>query len=60
MFSEYVGELLTKLWKITENDECASSTEAGVNSPPPLCSSYEHPIKCEAITEHKTRFSKVP
>ena len=53
----YVGELLTKLWTVVKNDECA--TKAMIHSPPPLCSSYKHPMKHEAITEHKTRFSKI-
>jgi hypothetical protein len=54
----YVEKLLTKLWMAVEDKNCI--TQHRVESPPPLSSSYtiEHPIKSEAISEHKSRFLK--
>ena len=55
---EYVEELLTKLWAIAEDSKCARRKIPEVNSPPPLSSAYEHPVKNQAIEEHKSRFIK--
>ena len=52
----YVDELFTQLWKVLEK---GSERIPRTTSPPPLCSSFEKPVKEEAIIQHKTRFSKL-
>ena len=51
----YVEKLLAKLWMAIEDKKC---TQPRVKSPPPLSAMVEHPVKSEAIREHKSRFLK--
>jgi len=43
----YVENLLTELWKIVEDESC--TTQQREKSPPPLSSTFEQPVKEEAI-----------
>ena len=59
LFSGYVETLFTKLWIVVGDSKCIGHLKARVKSPPPLSSSFEHPVKSEDISEHKSRFMKV-
>ena len=52
----YVKNLFSMVLKnLQEPSEGCVST---FRPPPPLCSSYDHPDKSEAISQHKSRFGK--
>ena len=52
----YVEELFTELWKVLQDGSNVKVKR--ISTPPPLCTSLEKPDKDEAVTQHKSRFSK--
>ena len=56
LFSDYVSELFTELLKWVEGKNIPSDPKIP-GAPAPLCSSFDHPIKDEAVTKYQSRFS---
>ena len=50
LFPGYVEALFTKLWIIVGDSKCIGHLKVRVKSPPPLSSSFEHPVKSKAIS----------
>ena len=56
LFTDYVSELFSELLKGVEGKDGPSDPE--VPEPPaPLCSSFDRPVKDEAISRYQSRFS---
>ena len=56
LFTDYVSELFSELLKRVEGKDGPSDPE--VPEPPaPLCSSFDRPVKDEAISRYQSRFS---
>lgn len=56
--SDYVQTLLHAVWTICTGEvEVPMDSESGLVIPPPLSSSFEHPVKQEAIQQHRSRFN---
>ena len=56
LFSDYVSELFTEVLKWVEGKNIPSDPKIP-GAPAPLCSSFDHPIKDEAVTKYQSRFS---
>jgi hypothetical protein len=52
---DYVSELFDSLLKAVNRQ--TSIETAPISCPPPLCSSYVHPVKSQAVKEHQSRFA---
>ena len=46
---DYIGTLFDKLLEIEDKPKMSTND-------PPLCKSFHHPVKQEAIKEHQSRF----
>ena len=56
VISGYVEKLLTELWKVVENESYIAQLRE--KSPPPLSTTFEQPLKEEAIMKHQTRLAQ--
>lgn len=52
--SDYVDTLLHEVETVCANKELLPSH----SNPPPLSSTFERPLKAEAVTKHRSRFGQ--
>ena len=52
----YVNTLLEVTWSIYTGEADVLAVNP-FNNPPPLCSSFQHPVKAEAVQKHRSRFN---
>ena len=51
-FTAYIGDLFAELVDFADDNKDLILKQP----PPPLCQSFPHPVKEEAIKEHQSRF----
>jgi hypothetical protein len=52
----YVNTLLELIWSIYTGEADVLAVNP-FDNPPPLCSSFQHPVKTEAVQKHRSRFN---
>ena len=57
LFPDYVSEMFTELLKRVEGKHTPRLDPQIPEPPAPLCSSFDHPVKDEAVTKYQSRFS---